>query len=205
MELQIYKVVLQRKEHYSVYVLISGHENTIFFRFILQLHSDNVTWDLVCTLACSGFTPKGVSISTEVCPSWHMVSASRGPRGQDMPWTCQLCRVETGKLTVSNHSHYSLEQKFQNFNLKIPENPLALQWKRPITKKSINKTPPSSICTIESPTAFSLCWYNNQASPEKEKPVLLAIHTARVNIHPNALFTITFSINFTSKNGKEEE
>lgn len=42
-KLQIYKVVLLRKAHYSVYVQISGCENIIFFRFILQLHSYNVT------------------------------------------------------------------------------------------------------------------------------------------------------------------
>lgn len=54
----------------------------------------------------------------------------------------------------------------------------------------------------KSSTASSLSWYNNQASPEKEKPVSLIIHTARANIHPNALYT--FSISFPSKNGKEE-
>lgn len=37
--------------------------------------------------------------------------------------------------------------EFQNFNLTIPENPLGVQWKRPVIKKSNNKT--SSICIIK--------------------------------------------------------
>lgn len=50
----------------------------------------------------------------------------------------------------------------------------------------------------------SLSWYNNQASPEKERTVPHAVHTARVNIHPNTLYTVMLFISFTSKSGREE-
>lgn len=120
-----------------------------------------------------------------------------------MPGTHQVCRVQTGKLTgLSNRSDYSLEQKFQNLNLKIPENPLTAQWKRPIKKKSTKQHHQASVLLNHLQPLPS--WNNNQSSLEKGKPVPLAGHTARVNIHPSALCTIMFFICSTSKNGKEE-
>lgn len=62
------------------------------------------TWDLVCTLACSGFPSKEARTCPEVamvCPAGPAVYASRGPGGQGKPQTHQFCRVETDELKGS--------------------------------------------------------------------------------------------------------
>lgn len=62
------------------------------------------TWDLVCTLACSGFPSKEARTCPEVamvCPAGPVVYASRGPGGQGKPRTHQFCRVETDELKGS--------------------------------------------------------------------------------------------------------